>query len=297
MSDLPFSKGHALGNDYIILDESATGVPLTPALVRALCDRHRGVGSDGVLVGAVDGERIRLRIFNPDGGEAEKSGNGLRIFAAWLHGRGVVGEEPFRVALPGETVEMQVTGEAGGGALEVRVEMGRATFRGREIGFVPESGEVGPTLLEIHGGERVRVQPVSVGNPHCVVFVDSLEEEAFRRIAPRLSTHPAFAAGTNVQFARVAGADVIEAWIYERGAGETLASGSSATAVAAAAARLGLVATRDLEIRMPGGSVRVTLHDDGALRLQGTAQIVYEGRVRGDVLAAWTAADPLQTEN
>lgn len=285
MSDLPFAKGHALGNDYIVLDESATGGSVSPALVRALCDRHRGIGGDGVLLGGVADDRIRLRIFNPDGGEAEKSGNGLRIFAAWLHWRGVVAGEPFRVALPGESVEIQVTGVGAGGVLEVRVEMGRASFQGSDIGFLPEPRDVGTPILEIEGGERVRVQPVSVGNPHCVVFVDTLEEAAFRRIAPRLSSHPAFAAGANVQFARVAGPGVIEAWIHERGAGETLASGSSACAVAAAAVRLGLVEVRNVEVRMPGGSVRVAMHDDGGIGLTGPAQIVYEGRVRGEVVA------------
>ncbi|MFS8638411.1 MAG: diaminopimelate epimerase [Gemmatimonadota bacterium] len=288
MSDLPFTKGQALGNDYIVIDSADLGGEPSASLVRALCDRHFGVGSDGVLLADLgrDGS-FGLRIFNPDGTEAEKSGNGLRIFGAYLHLLGRVGREPFEVRLPGETVRMQVEGVEPGGVVSIVVDMGRASFRGEDVGFRPEPGDAFGHVLDLGDGLTARVNPVSIGNPHCVVFVDALEREDFLRRAPRLATHPAFAAGTNVQFVRVTGPDTIEAWVWERGAGETLASGSSACAAAYAAARLGLVEARDVTVRMPGGSLGVTLEADGLVRLQGPAQIVCRGAVPEAVVRSW----------
>ena len=287
MRELRFAKGHGLGNDYLVVDAADLPWELTPGRIRALCDRHRGAGSDGVLLGRLDGGRFRLRIFNPDGSEAEKSGNGLRIFAAYLHGRGLVGREPFPVELVKDTVEMQVVKEREGGELLVVVDIGRASFRGEDVGFLPVAGEALGAELDLGEAGTAKVNPVSLSNPHCVVWVDELKREDFVRRAPRLATHPAFAAGTNVQFARVAGPSTLEAWIWERGAGETLASGSSACAVVAVAARLGLVAGPEVTVRMPGGEVRVTLRDDGMIRLLGAAQIIYHGAVRGEVAAGW----------
>lgn len=283
-----FWKGHALGNDYIILDRTGADPP-QPALVRALCDRHRGVGGDGVLVADRSSAPIRLRIFNPDGSEAEKSGNGLRIFGAWLHGQGLVETEvPFEVALPAETVEMRVESEGGtrgpmgGTPLVLRVAMGRASFRAGAIPFTavdPDSAVQGRALdLD---GETVQVHLVSLGNPHCVIFVDDLDAAPFRRQAPRVQAHPAFERGVNVQFARSPAPGVLEAYIWERGAGETLASGSSACAVAAAARRAGIVTGDRFEVRMPGGSVRVEIDAEWRVRLTGEAGIVFEGETVG----------------
>lgn len=287
MYELRFSKGQALGNDYLVVDSSELPVPLTTELVRGLCDRHRGAGSDGVLVGTLEGGRIRLRIFNPDGSEAEKSGNGLRIFAAYLHGRGVVDSAPFTVELPKDSVEMRVVERLAGGALQVEAEMGRASFLGKDVGYLPVPGVALGDLLDLGDGLSARVNPVSLGNPHCVVIVDELDREDFLRRAPRLATHPAFAAGTNVQFAKVAGPRTVEAWIWERGVGETLASGSSSCAVAAVVSELGLVAARELMVEMRGGSAGITLRDDGMIRLRGPAQIVYRGTVGAEVVEGW----------
>lgn len=289
---IPFTKGQALGNDYIILDSGAAPRP-APELVRLLCDRHFGVGGDGVLYGGsggfraeigapgadvdegvvrggIDGE-FQLTIFNPDGREAEKSGNGLRIFGAWLHSRGLVGEEPFHVRIPGERVELRVLG-AEDGELSIRVAMGRASFFHEDVHFT------GDTRLEVGDGEVVTVQPVSVGNPHAVVWVGALDVEDFRRLAPRISEHPAFVEGVNVQFASVAGPGTIDAFVHERGAGETLASGSSACAIAAAAVRSGRVQPGRIRVRMPGGTLVVDVTEDFVLDLTGQARIVFEGR-------------------
>ncbi len=290
---LRFWKGQALGNDYLVLRGSDD---LAPGVVEGLCHRHLGVGGDGVLLGDPAREPAALRIFNPDGGEAEKSGNGLRIFAAWLHHLGLVGTTPFRVTLPGEAVEMEVEGASAGGVRTVRVDMGTASFRAGDVHFTgaPPEAEVIGAPLDV-GGEEVGIHLVSLGNPHCVVFRDEpdrgLDRRDLVRLGPGLQSLPVFASGINVQLARVATPDTLEALVWERGAGETMASGSSACAVAAAAVRSGRVEPGLLRVVMPGGALRVRIHDDWLVRLTGTAQIVYEGTVPGDVVTGWSRVD------
>jgi diaminopimelate epimerase len=253
------------------------------------------VGADGVLAGDPSADPPSLRIFNPDGGEAEKSGNGLRIYGAWLHGRGHVRGDTFRVALPAETVEMTVEAVGDDGARTIRVAMGRASFRAGDVGYAgadPDAEVMGEPLATAGsgpgaaggGGEPAVIHLVSMGNPHCVVFVDDLDPGDFRRRAPLIQAHPAFERGVNVQFARPTGPGVLEARVWERGAGETLASGSSACAVAAAARRAGILEGEAFEVRMAGGSVRVALDEAWNVALTGPAVIVFEGRVEGTVL-------------
>jgi diaminopimelate epimerase len=174
LPELPFAKGHGLGNDYLVVEAADLPWPLTPARIRAFCDRNRGAGGDGILVGRLEERRFHLRIFNPDGSEAEKSGNGLRIFGAYLHGRGHVraGEE-FAVALAKDEVRMTVHGAGADWALDITVDVGHASFRGEDVGFVPEPGEVLGRRLALPGGAAAEVHTVSLANPHCVVFVDA----------------------------------------------------------------------------------------------------------------------------
>ncbi len=275
MLPLRLSKGHGLGNDYLVADAATLPFPLTPARIRAICDRHCGVGSDGILLADVAASPLVLRIFNPDGTEAEKSGNGLRIFAAWLHGHGLVAGEPFQVRLPKDEVTLQVMGALEGGALDIVADMGPADFTGEAAGFAPEPGVALGFRLRV-GDEVLAINPLSLGNPHCVVFLDHLRREDFLRRGPLLATHPTFPAGTNVQFARSIAPDRLEAWIWERGAGETLASGSSACAVAAAAVRLGMARPGEIRIEMRGGTALVRVTEDYQLRLRAPAQIVFE---------------------
>ncbi len=291
MSRLAFARGHGLGNDYIVLDAAALPWPLTPARVRRLCDRHRGIGSDGILLGHLDGPPFRLEIFNPDGTTAEKSGNGLRIFGAFLHRRGLVAGDAFTVRLPRDEVTMTIQAAPATGILDITVEMGRADFRGEAVGFTPVPGEALRTPLELPDGEVLEVNPVSLANPHCVVLLDGpLDRADFLRRGPQLATHAAFPAGTNVQLARVLGPDRLQAWIWERGAGETLASGSSACAVAAIATRLGLVSRGDeLTVEMEGGSVRVRVADDYSVRLRGDVEIILEGELTEELTSRLAA--------
>jgi len=274
-----FAKYHALGNDYIVVDLQSSGLRLTPSRVRALCDRHTGIGSDGILalMAAKRGaDTFSVRILNPDGSEAEKSGNGLRILARFLHDFGYTPRHSFSIVTAGgvAAAALQITR---GRVQSIRIGMGVPTFVSAEI---PVRGPVREVIREaLRVDHRVlEITCVSVGNPHCVVFVPELDAEEMRRLGPLIEGHRNFPNRTNVQFARVRSRRRIDILIWERGAGETLASGSSASAVAAAAFRLGL-AGRDVTIRMPGGAVAINIDPRGELHLTGDAQPVCRGRL------------------
>ncbi len=288
MRPLRFAKGHGLGNDYLVVERSSLPWPLTTARIRAICDRHHGIGSDGVLIADIDPPAFKLRIYNPDGSEAEKSGNGLRIFGAYLYQHQYVRlGQWFDVELVRDTVQMRVEEELAAGALQVRVAIGRASFRGEDAGFGPEPGEISNVAVPLMGGAKARINPLSLSNPHCVVFVDRLERADFLNRAPQLCTHATFPRGTNVQFARIVDRHTCEAWIWERGVGETLASGSSACAVAAAALHNALVDPGLVSVQMLGGVAEVEVSPDYEVKLRAPAVIVLEGEVRGEVVAHW----------
>lgn len=270
-----FVKSHALGNDYIVMDPSVLSFPLTPEAIRLICHRHHGVGSDGILTHVpTTVADFGLRIYNPDGSEAEKSGNGLRIFARYLHDHGIAPGQAFTVDTPGGLVH--VTLHLRGDEVErITVDMGTATFRSDRIPAAGSPRDVVDETIEVDGVPRV-ITAVSVGNPHCVVFVPDLGGVDLHRTGPLLERHPLFPRRTNVQFAEVKARDRIAILIWERGAGETMASGSSACAVAAAAVRRG-VADSDLTIEMPGGVLQITVAADWAIRMSGPAVEVYEG--------------------
>ena len=284
MSDLRFAKGHGLGNDYLVVDTADLSFDVTPAFVRAICDRHRGVGSDGILIGRVDKKPFELRIYNPDGTEAEKSGNGLRIFGAYLHGRELVPDnEWFDVKLVKDTVQMRVEQRFDDGSLMIRAAMGRANFDEAAVSFSGKSGEE----LELPEGGTAVVNTVSLSNPHCVVFVDDFERTDFLRRAPQLCNHAAFRFGTNVQFARIVDRHTVQAWIWERGVGETLASGSSSCAVAAASVKNGYVDPGIVTVQMEGGEAEVEVRPDYEVLLRAPAQIILHGSIPSAVVQGW----------
>jgi diaminopimelate epimerase len=283
---IPFAKGHGLGNDYLVLEQQDLPGPLSPSAITHLCDRNRGVGSDGILVKVpATGADFGLRIFNPDGSEAEKSGNGLRIFAKYLWDRGHTRKEAFTVDTKGGVVECQLQ-VRGGRVNFVTVEMGRAAFRAAQIPVTGVEGEAVAIPLDVPGGPQLRITAVSVGNPHCVVFVERLDEGECRRLGPRLETHPRFPNRTNVQFARVAASDALDILIWERGAGFTLASGSSACGAAAAAVRNGLCDHGRVQVRMPGGELAVHVRPDWSLRLEGPVEEVCTGTLAPEFVEA-----------
>jgi diaminopimelate epimerase len=272
---IPFVKGHGLGNDYLVLTQADLGRELGPRAIQRICDRNRGVGSDGILL-LVPGARadFGLRIFNPDGSEAEKSGNGLRIFAKYLYEHGHARSTTFSIATKGGVVEC-VCHLAGDRVAAVTVEMGQATFRAPEIPMHGPDRDVVGVPLQVDD-TLLTVTAVSVGNPHCVVFVAELDEAEVRRLGPRIEHHPAFPNRTNVQFARVCARDAVDILIWERGAGWTLASGSSSCGVACAAVRNGLT-DRRVTVRMPGGQLTVEVRSDWSIRLEGPVEEVCTG--------------------
>ncbi len=289
-----FTKGHGLGNDYLVMTEAEVDFPFGPAAIRWICHRNWGVGSDGILLETASSVAdVGLRIFNPDGSEAEKSGNGLRIFAKYMWERAGLRKSPMRIETKGGVVEA-VCHLAGDRVAEVTVEMGRATFRAPEIPMHGPDREVVAVPLQV-GDRFFTVTCVSVGNPHCVVFTDRLDEGEVRAWGPRIETHPAFPNRTNVQFARVLGRDRVEIRIWERGAGHTLASGSSSCAVAAAAVRNGLTDGR-VALRMPGGELGIEVRPDYSIRLRGPVAEVCVGELAPDLLEALRRKDPLPFE-
>lgn len=282
MSDRPravtgFFKGHGLGNDYIVVEEG-DGWPLSEVAIQAVCDRWRGPGSDGivVLLGSAAPPYL-LRMFNPDGSEFERSGNGLRILAAYLASRGRVGREPFAVTVGGDSVELTVNAVTSNGVYDVTVDMGPAGFSSDEVGLDEGELEEPGRILGPEGA--LPFIGVSIGNPHCVVFRDSLSEDELARIGPHLASHPAFRDGTNVQLARITGANAVEALIWERGVGPTASSGTSACAVAAAAVWSESIAPGLIEVRMLGGTLHVDVGEDMGLTLRGPVQEVYTGEL------------------
>jgi diaminopimelate epimerase len=279
---IPFAKGHGLGNDYIVIDEADLARPLSTGAIVRICDRNRGVGSDGILLAVPSGRAdFGLRIFNPDGSEAEKSGNGLRIFAKYLWDHRRAKTATFTVDTKGGVVECQCRVE-GGRVGFVTVEMGRATFRAPDVPMHGPDREVVGVPLQLGDGTALAVTAVSVGNPHCVTFVERLAEAECRRLGPLIERHPAFPNRTNVQFARVSARDGLDILIWERGAGYTLASGSSSCGAAAAAVRNGLCDHGRVRVRMPGGELTIEVRADWSLRLDGPVEEVYRGTLSAE---------------
>ena len=284
---IPFAKGHGLGNDYLVVARQDLPHELSDAAIVRLCDRHWGIGADGILM-LVPTTRAAfgLRIFNPDGSEAEKSGNGLRIFAKYLWDHGYAKSPAFTVDTKGGVVECHCVVKEGRVAVVV-VEMGRATFRAADIPLDGVHGEAVRVPLRLADGATVTATAVNVGNPHCVVFVERLDPAECRRMGPELERHPQFPQRTNVQFARVSGKNALDILIWERGAGYTLASGSSSCGAAAAAVRIGRCDPGLVSVQMPGGVLAVDVRPDWSLRLEGPAEEVYRGTLTDEFIEAY----------
>ena len=279
-----FHKYHALGNDYIVLDPADFPRWERPseAQVRAICHRNFGVGSDGILWGPIGSTRadFGLRIFNPDGSEAEKSGNGIRIFSRYLWDKGRVRAQPFTLETPGGVVRSEI--KEGGG--QITVAMGKVSFDSRSIPVAGAAREVIGEPIEAQG-RRFTFCAATIGNPHCVIQVDEATPELARRYGPDIEVHPLFPNRTNVQFMRVLDRSSIQIEIWERGAGYTLASGTSSSASAAVAHRLGLV-DRSVAVRMPGGTIQIEIGDDFSIQMTGPVSKVAEGEIHPELFAA-----------
>jgi diaminopimelate epimerase len=263
-----FVKGHGLGNDYVVVDGARFGIPLTPERVRLLCHRNLGLGGDGVLEISPRADRFSARIWNPDGSVAERSGNGLRIAAKFLSDHGYTAETTFVIETMAGPVAAEVYRRQGRVHAE-RLQMGRAvidrTRRTLEVDSV-----------------RLDVSVVSVGNPHCVIFGEALTRERLFALGPLVERHEAFPDRINVQLAAAESRRIARALVWERGAGHTLASGTSACAVAAACVDRGLV-DGTVSVLMEGGELTVEVGPDLDLVMTGPVEEVFEGTLSPDL--------------
>jgi len=274
-----FAKYHGLGNDYIVLDPADVGRELTEKEVRQICHRNYGVGSDGILLGPLPSETCDagLRIYNPDGSQAEKSGNGLRIFSRWLHETGRITADEFSVETAGGIVRARIRE---GGRL-VTVEMGEVSFDSARIPVVGPAREVLREEIQV-GGRTLTYCAATVGNPHCVVLCDEVSADEARELGPHIEVEPRFPNKTNVQFMQVLDRSNIRIEIWERGAGYTLASGSSSSAAAAVARRLGLCDS-PIAVHMPGGRLDIQIDDAWRITMTGPVAKSCEGVISREV--------------
>jgi len=270
-----FVKSHGLGNDYIVIDPNNISFELSPEATKLICHRNYGVGSDGILLlTKSDTADFGLRILNPDGSEAEKSGNGIRIFAKFLFDHGYTDNNSFSIETLGGLVKADLEIINGKVAI-ITVDMGKASFKSNEIPVKGQQREVIQEEIRVNG-DILEFTAVTVGNPHCVIFFDELDEKLLRKIGPLLENHKIFPNRTNVQFAKVVSSNEVEILIWERGAGYTLASGSSSCAVASACVKNKLTDSK-LSVIMPGGILDIEVSNDWSLRMRGPAEKVFEG--------------------
>ncbi|MSU70107.1 MAG: diaminopimelate epimerase [Opitutaceae bacterium] len=279
-----FYKYHALGNDYIVLnpaDFPAWKPAPTVEQIRVICHRNFGVGSDGILWGPLPSKQSEfgLRIFNPDGSEAEKSGNGTRIFARFLWDQEFAQRPSLTIETPGGTVQAH-TKDAG---RLITMDMGQVSFSSDRI---PVTGSVREVI-----NEKVKVLDreftycaATIGNPHCVITLPEISAALAVKYGPALETHAFFPNRTNVQFLQVLDRRNIRIEIWERGAGHTLASGTSSSASAAVAHKLGLI-DRQVTVHMPGGTIGIEIGNGFSIIMTGTVNKVAEGTMHPELFA------------
>ena len=279
-----FEKYHALGNDYLVYDPKTGSGEFSEEDIIRICHRNFGLGSDGILVGPLPSEKADygLRILNPDGSEAEKSGNGLRIFARFLNDQGKVQSEPFTVDTLGGVVTCEVSEDAS----VISVEMGQVSFHSDvvPVNVTGEAREVLDETIEI-AGKSLRYYAATIGNPHCVVPMDEISEKLARELGPTLETHPNFPNRTNVQLLQVLNRNRIKIEIWERGAGYTLASGSSSSAAGAVARKMG-ACDSEITVEMPGGEIELVIDDAFNVQMTGPATRVATMSLDDDCLRA-----------
>lgn len=262
---LVVEKYHGLGNDYLVYDPNKNKMKLNPANVQLMCNRNFGVGADGILEGPVlEKDRIFMIVWNPDGSIAEKSGNGVRIFAKYLKDAGYVQKKDFTIASRGGEAAIHYLNEEG---TRLKASMGKATFWSDQV---PVEGPRREIINEtmVFGRIPYPVTCLSVGNPHCVILMDEISRELVCRIGKYSESARQFPEKINTQIIKVMDRTHIQTEVYERGAGYTLASGSGCCAAAAAAYRLGLTDPK-MAVQMPGGTLEVEIEEDGLVHMTG----------------------------
>ncbi len=273
MAEIVLRKYHGLGNDYLIYDPQRNNVTLGERQITQLCRRNIGIGADGILYGPFFEEgKIKVRIFNPDGSEAEKSGNGIRIFSRYLKDAGYVKDSSYRLTTKAGETEVVFLDEDGS---EMRVDMGYAKFEAKEIPAVGFEGEIVNEAV-FFCDNFYNVTCVSIGNPNCVIMLEEVNRKKALQLGPYVENARYFPNRINMQLCRIIDDSNIQIEIYERGAGYTCASGTGACAAAAAAHRLNLIGSK-VTVHMHGGELFVEFAEDG--RIYMTGPVVYVGKI------------------
>ena len=273
MAEITLRKYHGLGNDYLIYDPNRNACELQERQVEALCRRNLGVGADGILYGPFfDGDKMRVRIFNPDGSEAEKSGNGIRIFSKYLKDMGYVTEESYVLHTKAGETRVTFLNEQGD---IMRVDMGYQEFVAKEIPVVGFEGEIVNEAI-FFGDNFYNATCVSLGNPNCVLMLEEVSQKKAMQLGPYVENSRYFPNRINMQLCQVLDRENIQIEIYERGAGYTYASGPGACAAAAASHKMGFVGDR-VTVHMHGGELLVEFARDG--RIDMTGPVVYIGSI------------------
>ena len=262
---------HGLGNDYLVFDPNKNELELNEANVKMICNRNVGLGSDGILEGPLLGEHLAVKIWNPDGSVAEKSGNGVRIFAKYLKDAGYVQKKNYELMTDGGIVEITYLNEEGS---RLRISMGKLSFVSEEIPVIGERREVINEDM-VFGNNLYPATCVSVGNPHCVIPMQEISKELVCKIGVHSESARYFPERVNTEIMKVTDRNNIAIETYERGAGYTMATGTGACAAAAVAYKLGLTENKML-VHMPGGDLQVEIADDWNVYITGDVFYIAE---------------------
>lgn len=280
-----FIKSQGLGNEYIIIDEKNITFPLTQKAIQKICNVNFGIGSDGILIKTnSDSADIGLKIFNPDGSEAEKSGNGLRIFCKYIYDYKIIPHREFTVETKGGKVRANIQETIHDRASLITVDMGKAIFSSKQIPTSFNSEEVQDEIILIDDKKFV-INCVSVGNPHCVIIKDELDVREIKKYGPKIENYSKFPNRINVQFAKIISRDEIQILIWERGAGFTLASGSSSCAVASVLRKKELINNK-VTVKMQGGELNIEINDTWDIRMTGEVRQICEGTLHEELVSS-----------
>lgn len=270
MDTITLKKYHGLGNDYLIFDPNKNEIHLLERNIQLLCQRNFGVGADGILYGPIlEDDKIKVKIFNPDGGEAEKSGNGVRIFAKYLLDEGYIKEKKFILTTLGGDVDIEFLDEQG---TNMRVNMGKVSFASSDIPVNGLDSEIINEPITFHD-KLYNTTCLSIGNPHCVIMMEEVTRNLALQLGPYVESSSYFPKRINMQLLKVTDRKNIQIEIYERGAGYTLASGSSSCAAAAAAYKMGLTDSK-VAVHMPGGTLEIEVMPDQTIYMTGAVTYV-----------------------
>ena len=264
-------KYHGLGNDYLVFDPNKNELELNEDNVKMICNRNVGLGSDGILECPLLGEHLAVKIWNPDGSVAEKSGNGVRIFAKYLKDAGYVQKKNYELMTDGGIVEVTYLNEEGS---RLRISMGKLSFVSEEIPVIGERREVINEDM-VFGNNLYPATCVSVGNPHCVIPMQEISKELVCKIGVHSERARYFPERVNTEIMKVTDRNNIAIETYERGAGYTMATGTGACAAAAVAYKLGLTENKML-VHMPGGNLQVEITDDWNVYITGDVFYIAE---------------------